>query len=444
LTYTDKKQTTEEGYKTLKLSNVFRDPSFVREALSYEIARDYMPASKCNFIKLYINDKYWGIYNSSQSVDGKFLREYYGDNDGTFFKCDPPNWKSKEKLNCEASDKASLQYVGDNLLCYNKFYELKSDTIIGWKDLIELTEALNNDDDELESLLDIDQTLWMLAFNNVLVNLDSYTGRLCHNYYLYKNDSGQFHPIIWDLNMSLGGFRFLGEGKQLVDKDLQKMSPFVHYKNQNEKRPLVSHLLKNELYRKIYIAHIKSILEDHFTNGQYLKRAKEIQNQISEFVETDENRLYPYEDFQKNLDTTIVIGKSTKIIGITQLMDARAEYLSNHPLLKKPAPSFIHSTYETQDSLVEISTTTSVAKQTWLFYRKDKTDFFHRVAMEKTGEQENNGISEHNWSQKIPYSAGMQYYLVAEGERAAALSPAKAAKEFHQIDEPINDDKKAE
>jgi spore coat protein CotH len=44
-----------QGLDKLKLSNVIQDPSFVREVLSYEICRKYMPASGANFAKLYIN-----------------------------------------------------------------------------------------------------------------------------------------------------------------------------------------------------------------------------------------------------------------------------------------------------------------------------------------------------------------------------------------------------
>ncbi|MEL6717303.1 MAG: CotH kinase family protein [Bacteroidota bacterium] len=433
LTYTDKKQTTPEGYKTIKLSNVFRDPSFVREALSYEIARDYMPASKCNFVKLYINDQYWGLYNSSQSVDGKFLKEYYGDNDGTFFKCDPMDWQATMKSDCEKSDKASLMYVGDNILCYKNFYELKSDSAIGWKYLIDLTKALQEPGEELEKILDIDQVLWMLAFDNVLVNLDSYTGRLCHNYYLYQDDSGQFHPVIWDLNMSFGGFRFLDEGRQLTNEELQSISPFAHYKEKNDKRPLITNLLSYPLYRKIYTAHIKTILEDHFSNEEYKNRAEAIQKQIEELVKEDSSKLYTYEDFHANLDTTVMIGRS-KMIGIVELMEKRTAYLNKHPLIKKEAPKFITVQHEEQDSAVSISVTTTAIEQCWLFYRYGKSDFFHRVAMTKDGEQENDGIQENNWQYDVPKQAGLQYYLVAEDKKTAALSPRKAAHEFYELE----------
>ena len=39
----------EGKYQTLKLSNINRDASFLREALAYEIIRTYMPAPQCNF-----------------------------------------------------------------------------------------------------------------------------------------------------------------------------------------------------------------------------------------------------------------------------------------------------------------------------------------------------------------------------------------------------------
>lgn len=39
----------------------------------------------------------------------------------------------------------------------------------------------------------------MLAFDNVLVNIDSYIGTFKQNYYLYKDDNGRFNAIVWDL-----------------------------------------------------------------------------------------------------------------------------------------------------------------------------------------------------------------------------------------------------
>ena len=45
-----------QGIDKIKLSNIIQDPSFLREVLSYEIVRKYMPASEANYANVYVND----------------------------------------------------------------------------------------------------------------------------------------------------------------------------------------------------------------------------------------------------------------------------------------------------------------------------------------------------------------------------------------------------
>ncbi len=66
-----------EGYGTLKLANCFKDPSFIREAVSYEIGRKYMAASQSNFANVHINGELIGLYSSVQDVDKYFLRTHF-------------------------------------------------------------------------------------------------------------------------------------------------------------------------------------------------------------------------------------------------------------------------------------------------------------------------------------------------------------------------------
>ena len=61
-----KTQKLKEGQTTIKLSNAFLDPSFIRDPLSYQIIRKYMPAPQCNFANVYVNDAFYGIYVSTE------------------------------------------------------------------------------------------------------------------------------------------------------------------------------------------------------------------------------------------------------------------------------------------------------------------------------------------------------------------------------------------
>ena len=97
------------------------------------------------------------------------------------------------------------------------------------------------------------------------LNLDSYNGRLCHNYYVYQDQEGIFQTIPWDMNLNFGGFRFVDEKTLLDVKKMQELSPMSNFKN--PKRPLISKLLANSMYRKIYIAHVRTILKENFSQN---------------------------------------------------------------------------------------------------------------------------------------------------------------------------------
>ncbi|MEL7120416.1 MAG: CotH kinase family protein [Bacteroidota bacterium] len=415
------------GYKRLKLANGFRDPSFIREVLAYEIARKYMPASQSNFANVYINDEYHGLYTSSQSVDDAFLEANFGTDKGILFKCDP-DWRFKRADYCPDSDRSSLQYLGQDSTCYYGLYELKSN--YGWAELIELTQALNNESPNIEELLDIDQTLWMMAFNNVLVNLDSYSGAFCHNYYLYQDTSGVFHPIIWDLNLAFGGFTLLKDDEFLNIEKMQKMSLFTHYNNEN--RPLFSKLILNDLYRKIYIAHVKTLLEEQFVSGWYEQRADSLQASIAQYVQMDENKLYNDSCFVNNLSNS-VDANGTPIVGIKELMEARITYLKDHPLMQRVGPDVEDVNHAVEADQTTIQVTVKEAQNVWLCYRSTHFSNFKRVAMNNLTVEESGDGSSTKWNLQLPNDSISEYYIIAEGEKAVTLSPERASKEFHII-----------
>ena len=117
------KNQSYDGFDKIKLSNVIQDPSFIREVLSYEIARNYMPASRANFSKVFINDQYWGLYVNVESVDKGFLSNHFSTVDDAFFKCNP------DHLDLDGENSNLSNTPGNNAEDYHELYDLRSDEV---------------------------------------------------------------------------------------------------------------------------------------------------------------------------------------------------------------------------------------------------------------------------------------------------------------------------
>ncbi len=431
LDYKVKTQKLKGEQTTVKLSNAFLDPSFVREPLSYEIVRTYMPAPNCNFTKLYVNNTYYGVYVNSESIDEKFIKKHFGTDKGVLVKCDPDNWKrTRSQSGCPKGENASLAYLNDNIGCYDAFYEM--DDPAGWKSLLNLIKVLNKTPEKIETVLDVDQTLWMLALNNIMVNLDSYNGSLSHNYYLWFDTTGVAHPLIWDLNMSFGGWRRNFSFEEMKDDELIQYQPLAEF--DNPKRPLISKLLKVPLYRKLYIAHCRTITNEWLTNGKLNTRAKEMSKEIDSWVKLDSLKLYSYAEFQNALDKPMNSG-ADNVIGIQQLMSKRTEYLSKHPLLNKPQPKIEAVKHTKEAEKVKVTAKfTDASKGGWLYYRSDKYFAFKRTPMLDDGANGDAAAGDGIYTIAVDAALIKHYYLAAEGEEGASTFPERASFVYLTVD----------
>lgn len=406
------------GVSALKLTNIFRDPSFVREVLAYEMAGRYMHTPRANFAKVFVNDEYYGIYTNTESIDEKFLSDHFGESSGTLFKCDP-NWDAVQKQGCPLGEKASLLYLGPDSACYSAFYELDSD--YGWNSLIELTRILNQQPEKIDSFLHIPETIWMLAFSNVMVNLDSYIGKFCHNFYLYRDSTGLYRPLIWDLNLCFGGFPFDGvTPTPLPVEKLSSLSLLLHI--DNAKRPLISKILKDPTYRKMYIAAARTMYHAYISDQQYAKMAREWMQFIDREVNNDPQKLYSYESFTNNLDAAVDVGK-VMVPGITELMDARKQYLANHPLLLKTPPA-IQSPVVNSDSIqVTIAVPIAEAGHAVLYCRTGPHERFQKSILRDDGIQGDSVAADKVFTCVLPLSTSIEYYIWAENDQAGSFFP---------------------
>jgi hypothetical protein len=426
-----------KGHTKIKLSNVIHDPSFVREVLAYEIARNYMPASRANFAKVFVNDSLIGLYTNVEAVDKYFLQVRYGSSTNSFFKGEP------DTLVFPFGQNSNLAYIaGSDSSEYIPFYKLES--VAGWNDLFNFIRVLNTSTDSIDYFLNTDRALWMHAFNYSLLNLDSYIG-YSQNYYLYKDNLGRFNPIIWDLNMSFGSFResdgsnnFLG----LTIPKIKILDPLQHLHFSISPRPLMKNLFRNDTLKRMYLAHIRTILKENFINNAYYLRAKELQDLIDPSVREDSHKFYSYQDFLNNIDTTVGgIGTMIQYPGLKNLMEARVNYLSAY-LGIDGEPVISQVSHEPELPLkgtsLWITANVTAANRVILAYRYSHTDAFTRKAMTDTGNSHDGLANDGVYGAVIqPSGNTVQYYIYAENDTAGSFSPERAEYEFYTIQPEI-------
>lgn len=414
-----------EGYTALKLSNVSHDPSFLREVLSYEIARNYMPAPESNFMEVYINNAYHGLYVSSEDLSNDFCATHYYSSGNSFFNCDKPDGVNGPP------QAPNLTYLGTDSSLYQTAYEIQS--TYGWNDLKNLTNVLNNDFNNISTVLDADRALWMLVFNNLLVNLDSYTGSIGHNYYIYKDDNNRFNTIVWDLNESFGKFANAGIGTNLSFAQMQNMDPLLH--QSNNARPLIKKMLTNSTYKKMYIAHYRTMLDEMITSNYYYTRGLELQTLINSSVQNDTKKFFTYNDFLNNLSSN-----AANAIGLSTLMNTRKTFLQTHAEFTKIPPTISNITPPVTATLgqnINITTQlTTTVTYAYIGYRYDSTAAFTRANLYDDGLHQDGAANDQVFGASLPATLSsdyVQYYVYAENNDAGAFSPPRAEYEFYLL-----------
>lgn len=416
------------GYTDLKLSNVAKDPSFVREVLGYQILRQYMHAPLSNYANVYVNGNLIGLYVSSESVSKKFVGKHFYSTDNTFIKCNPIAGAGPG-----SSAKPNLVYLGTDSASYDAAYEMQSD--FGWNDLIHLTDTLKNYTSAVEKILDVDRALWMISFDNAVVNLDSYIGGFAQNYYLYKDDNNRFNPVVWDLNEAFGTFSQTGTGNLNSTTSKQQMSHLLHLND--TQWPLIQKLLAIPMYKRMYVAHLKTILTENFSNSSYSATASALQSLITTSVNADVNKFFTNTQFQSNLNSDVTSGMSSAP-GITNLMNARANYLLSQADFTAVPPSLLLSDVSnvstTLGGSVWFSVTTNTQASVYLGYRSSVQDKFIRVMMYDDGNHNDGVAGDLVYGASIPLnSSTIQYYFYLENANAGIFYPARAEHEFYSL-----------
>ncbi len=182
---------------------------------------------------------------------------------------------------------ADLNYTDDDLDSYETIWEGEV-TDTGKQDHKRVVAALKavSEGENLETYLDVDNILRYMAVHTFVVNADSLSGNMAHNYYLYES-GGKLNILPWDYNLSFGGMNG-GDASSVVNDAID--TPFSGTQ-------FFDALLENEEYRAQYHAYLDKLVEEYVFGGGFDAAYTRIRTQIDTLVETDPNALYTYAEY---------------------------------------------------------------------------------------------------------------------------------------------------
>lgn len=134
--------------------------------------------------------------------------------------------------------------------------------------------------------------------HNFVLNFDSYTGSMIHNYYLYEKD-GQLEMLPWDYNLAFGGFQSAGSSTNLVNYPID--SPISG--GSAEDRPMIAWIFASEEYTELYHQYFAEFISQYFGSGEFAEMIDSVKALISPYVKEDPTSFCTYEEFVTGIDT---------------------------------------------------------------------------------------------------------------------------------------------
>ena len=203
------------------------------------------------------------------------------------------------------SSDVKLQYIDDDVDSYSTIFE-NAKTAIKTSDKNRLIKALktlsegitDQDAEKIADAVDVDEVMRYMVVHNFLVNSDSYTGSMIHNYYLYEED-GVLSMIPWDYNLAYGTF-------QGSDADSAVNDPIdtpLSITEGSTDRPMFSWITSNNEYLEMYHEYYQEFLEQFYTSGYLTDLIDSTYEMIYEYVDKDPTKFCTTEQFENAVST---------------------------------------------------------------------------------------------------------------------------------------------
>lgn len=319
---------TYHGLDKLCLNNIIQDNTYMKDYLCYRLMAEMGVASPlCSYVYVSVNGSDWGLYLAVEGIEESFLQRNYGSDYGELYKPDSqsmgggrgngkgfdmddldpaenagdnakPDGKGGGRDGMNSSDDTLLKYIDDDPDSYSNIFD-NAKTDISKSDKKRLIAALKTlSGDEPEQAVDVDAVIRYFVVHNFVLNFDSYTGSMIHNYYLYEDD-GQMQMIPWDYNLAFGAFQSAGGATSLVNYPID--DPVSG--GDASDRPMLAWIFQNEEYTELYHKYFAELISTVFDSGAFAQEFDSVVQMISPYVESDPTKFCTYEEFETGAQT---------------------------------------------------------------------------------------------------------------------------------------------
>ena len=190
------------------------------------------------------------------------------------------------------SDDVKLKYTDDDIDSYSNIFNNAKTPVdkADKKRLIRSLKALLEQSD-LESTVDTEEVIRYFVVHDFLVNGDSYTGQMIHNYYLYE-ENGQLSMIPWDYNLAYGSFMG-GNASSSVNSPID-----TPVSGGMSDRPMIAWIFDNEEFTEQY----HELFSEFIESVDFEKLVADTADLIDRYVEKDPTKFCTYDEFRTGVE----------------------------------------------------------------------------------------------------------------------------------------------
>lgn len=397
------------GYDHLNLNNGFHDPLFLREPVTYYVMRRHGVAPKANWVRLWLNGAYWGIYINVQQPNKDMFKEWFRSNDGNRYRCFPVSGGFGNGRCC-------YTVLSPNTLAnYLTAYQAKQGD---GTDLMNMIAVLNSTTTatpqiNLTRVFNVDSFYRYAVVMNVCTQTDSYlqSGK---DHFLYMDEvHGDGTTLPFDLNEALAGSTSL--------------SPT--YQTTVTTRPAFTRTLQFANWTERYKAHMRAVVDHTFNPTHLVPLIQRWHAMIYNDVLADTKKVYTTAQFQQNLTTTVNINSgfgTVAVPGLIPFIQGRHGYLNSHSYLSAPRATLTNLQHTPPaPNPTQIITVTvqadGLASTVNLFWRASGP--FVELAMFDDGLHGDGAANDGTWGVFLPAQAPgavVDYYVEARTSTGAA------------------------